>query len=158
MSASGKIRVLVMGIASRLDRVAWVGPLLARVTLAGVFIPSGWGKLHDLGKVASYFEELQIPAPHFNAFLVASTELVGGILVLVGFATRVASLPLAFTMLVAILTAKRAEIHGFTSLVAFDEFAYLTMFLWLAVAGAGRASLDHLLLRKSSSTSAVLVT
>jgi putative oxidoreductase len=158
MSASGKIRVLVMGIASRLDRVAWVGPLLARVTLAGVFIPSGWGKLHDLGKVASYFEELQIPAPHFNAFLVASTELVGGILVLVGFATRVASLPLAFTMLIAILTAKRAEIHGFTSLVAFDEFAYLTMFLWLAVAGAGRASLDHLLLRKSSSTSAVLVT
>ena len=158
MSAPRKIRVFVEGVTSRLDKIAWVGPLLGRLTLAGVFIPSGWGKLHSLAKVASYFEELDIPAPHFNAFLVASTEFLGGILILVGFATRVASLPLAFTMLIAILTAKRTEIHGFTSLAAFDEFAYLTMFVWLAVAGAGRASLDHLLVRKSGSRSAVPVT
>jgi len=157
MSALGNIRTFVEGVTSRLDKIAWVGPLLGRLTLAGVFIPSGWGKLNGLSKLASYFEELHIPAPHFNALLVASTEFLGGILVLVGFATRFASLPLAFTMLIAILTAKRSQIDGFTSLAAFDEFAYLTMFLWLAVAGAGRASLDHLIVRKSDSTSAAPV-
>src|ERR1700687_1308403 len=151
MAALGKIRVLVEAVTTRLDKIAWVGPLLARLTLAGVFIPSGLGKMHDLSKVASYFEELHIPAPNFNALLVASTELFGGILVLVGFATRFASLPLAFTMIIAILTAKRAQIDGFTSLAGFDEPAYLTMFLWLAAAGAGRASLDHLFARKSAS-------
>lgn len=150
MAGSGKIRIWVKAVTSRLDKIAWVGPLLARLTLAGVFIPSGWGKLHSLSKLASYFEELQIPAPQFNALLVASTEFIGGILVLVGLATRFASLPLAFTMLIAILTAKRAQIDGFATLAAFDEFAYLTMFIWLAVAGAGRASLDHLLARRSS--------
>jgi putative oxidoreductase len=48
-------------------------------------------------------------------------------------------------MTVAILTAKRPEIDGIRSLLAFEEFTYLAGFLWLFVAGAGRASLDALL-------------
>jgi putative oxidoreductase len=67
--------------------------------------------------------------------------------VLVGLGTRLASLPLAFTMVVAILTAKRAELDGLTSLVGFDEWAYLVFFVWLAVAGAGPLSLDALVRR-----------
>jgi len=46
---------------------------------------------------------------------------------------------------VAILTAKRPEIDGIRSLLSFDELTYLSGFLWLFVAGAGRASLDTLL-------------
>jgi uncharacterized membrane protein YphA (DoxX/SURF4 family) len=48
------------------------------------------------------------------------------------------------TMVVAILTAKRPEIDGLRSLLAFDESIYLAGFLWLLVAGAGKASLDWL--------------
>ena len=63
---------------------------------------------------------------------------------LLGLGTRLVSLPLAFTMVVAILTAKRGDITGLTSLVGFEEWSYLVFFIWLAVAGAGPLSLDRL--------------
>jgi putative oxidoreductase len=129
------------------DKIAFVGPTLARLTVGLVFIGTGWGKLHSLGDVTDFFASLHIPAPGFNARLAAGTEFFGGILVLVGLATRFASLPLAFTMVVAILTAKRADITGLTALVGFEEWSYLVFFIWLALAGAGPISLDRLVSR-----------
>jgi putative oxidoreductase len=129
------------------DKLAFLGPALARLTVGLVFIGTGWGKLHSLGDVTEFFASLHIPAPGFNARLAASTEFFGGILLLVGLGTRLVSLPLAFTMVVAILTAKRADITGITALVGFEEWSYLVFFLWLAVAGAGPLSLDALVAR-----------
>ena len=129
------------------DKLTFIGPTLARLTVGLVFIGTGWGKLHSLGDVTEFFTSLHIPAPGFNARLAASTEFFGGILVLVGLGTRLASLPLAFTMVVAILTAKRADINGLTALVGFEEWSYLVFFIWLAVAGAGPLSLDNLVTR-----------
>lgn len=126
------------------DRAYFMGPLLVRLTLGVVFIGTGWGKLHSLPDVSAFFASLHIPAPGFHARLVATTELVGGILILVGLGTRLVSLPLAFTMVVAILTAKRDQVEGISSLLGFEEWSYLVMFLWLAVAGAGAISLDAL--------------
>jgi putative oxidoreductase len=127
------------------DRLAWLGPLLVRISLASVFVVTGWGKLHDLGKVTGYFTELGLPLPGLTAIVVATTEFVGGSLVLVGLFTRLASLPLAFSMLVAILTAKRGDIDGVATLFGFNEFTYLACFVWLVVAGAGAVSLDRVL-------------
>jgi putative oxidoreductase len=95
--------------------------------------------------VTSFFTELGIPFPAAQAAMVSVIELVGGSLVLVGLVTRFAALPLMAVMAVAILTAKRPEIDGIRSLLAFEEFTYLAGFLWLFVAGAGKASLDALL-------------
>jgi putative oxidoreductase len=128
-------------------KLGFLGPTLARLTVGLVFIGTGWGKLHSLGDVTDFFASLHIPAPGFNARLAASTEFVGGILVLAGFGTRLAALPLAFTMVVAILTAKRGDITGITALVGFEEWSYLVFFIWLALAGAGPISLDALVRR-----------
>jgi putative oxidoreductase len=68
-------------------------------------------------------------------------------LLLAGLFTRVAAVPLMGTMVVAILTAKRDEIHDLADLVGLNEFAYLALFLWLAVAGPGKLSLDYLVRR-----------
>jgi putative oxidoreductase len=130
------------------DKLAFLGPALARLTVGLVFIGTGWGKLHSLGDVTDFFASLHIPAPGFNARLAASTEFFGGILVLVGLGTRLVALPLAFTMVVAILTAKRGDITGLTALVGFEEWSYLVFFIWLALAGAGKLSLDHLVTRR----------
>jgi putative oxidoreductase len=128
-----------------LEKVSWVGPLALRLSLGAVFLGTGWGKLHDLPKVTSFFTDLGIPFPAAQAAMVSGIELVGGSLVLVGLFTRFAALPLMGVMTVAILTARRPEIDGIRSLLAFEEFTYLAGFLWLFVAGAGRASLDALL-------------
>lgn len=129
-------------VVTRLD---WLAPLLARVTLGVLFISTGWGKVHNLAKVAAFFAELHIPAPALQATFVSYLELIGGGLVLLGLFARLASLPLIASMAVAILTAKFDEVHGLPDLFGLVEWTYLAMFVWLALAGPGRASLDHLI-------------
>lgn len=142
-----KLKV-VRGYLDRLaPKVAFVGPLLIRVTVGTVFIGTGWAKLHSLGDVTAFFASLHIPAPGFNAALASCTEFFGGILILLGLGARLAALPLSFTMVVAILTAKLADVDGFTALVGLEEWSYLVMFLTIAFIGPGAASLDHLLSR-----------
>jgi putative oxidoreductase len=50
-------------------------------------------------------------------------------------------------MIVAIRSAKWADVDSLETLLGFDEFEYLALFLWLAIAGPGVLSLDHLLQR-----------
>lgn len=139
-----RIQDLIHRISRNLD---WLPPLVARVALGVVFMLSGWGKLHDLEKVTAFFTEIGIPAPAFQATLVSCVELIGGGLLLIGLLTRFAAVPLLITMVVAILTALRENIHGFGDLVGLLEFAYIALLLWLAVAGGGKLSLDYLVVR-----------
>jgi putative oxidoreductase len=133
------------GVAKAIEPV---GPLLARIVLGYVFARSGWGKLHDLDKVAGFFADLHVPMPAFNAVLVACTELIGGSLILLGLFARLAALPLMVTMIVAIATAKREEVESLGDLFGLSEFLYLVLFAWIAAAGAGRLSADHVLAKR----------
>jgi putative oxidoreductase len=121
--------------------------LLIRVSLGVVFATAGYGKLTHLERTVQFFRELHIPAPEAQAVFIGSLELAGGICVAVGLLTRVVSLPLAGTMVVAIATALLPEVSGALDLLSLDETLYLFLLLWLTVAGAGKASLDHLLSR-----------
>jgi putative oxidoreductase len=141
-SALARLRERLLNVCGKLS---WLPPLAARLAIGLVFLQTGWGKLHGLDKVTDFFTELHIPAPAFNAALVAWTEFLGGALLIAGLLTRLAALPLAFSMLIAILTAKRSEIDGLGSLFGFSEFAYLLIFGWLAIAGPGAVSIDRLL-------------
>lgn len=133
--AEGSLRAALL-------KIAWLPPLLIRASLAAVFVPTGWGKLHNLQKVTGFFASLGIPHPHFNAVLVASTELICGSLILVGLLTRLAALPLIVSMTVAIVTAKREDIEGVADLFALSEFVYIVLLVALVVGGAGALSLD----------------
>jgi putative oxidoreductase len=128
-------------------RAGFLGPTLARLVVGVVFAQTGWGKLHNLEKVTSFFTALHLPLPAFQAGLVGATELFGGLALLLGLGTRLFAAPLAVTMVVAVLTAKRDEIDGLGALLGLEEVAYLTMFLWLLVAGPGPLSLDQLIAR-----------
>ena len=128
-----------------LHKLAWLGPLAVRLTLGIVFATSGWGKLHALANVTQYFASLGIPAPHAQALLVSLVELGGGIMLVLGFGTRLAALLLAGVMVVAIWTAKLPEVHGVVDLAGTVEVAYLVTLVWLLVSGGGAASIDRVL-------------
>lgn len=132
------------------EPVAFIGPLLARLTVGVVFVTSGWGKLHNLEKVTGFFSELGIPAPGFHAVFVSNVELVCGALLCVGLASRLASIPLICTMAVAILTAKWPELEGISDLLGTSEFAYVALLAWIVLAGPGSASLDAVIVRLRS--------
>ena len=90
-------------------------------------------------------EELHFPFPLLMAFLAKGSEMTGGIFVLFGLLTRPAAALIAFTMLVATLTAnlgKEWNIDGgFT--VSYFLFAMI-----LFTEGPGKYSLDKWLFRK----------
>ncbi len=142
MSLAHRAQQRALSLTRRLDGVA---PLLARLTVGLVFAGSGWGKLHHLDKVTAFFTDLGLPLPHFQATLVGTTGLVGGALLVVGLASRLAALPLMVTMVVALLTAKRADISGASDLFGVVEWTYLVLLAWIALSGPGRLSLDGLL-------------
>jgi len=142
MNLISRLQTRFLSIA---ERLSFLGPTLARLTLGVVFIGTGWGKLHGLGKVTDFFTELGIPAPAFNAVLAASAELICGALLLVGLLSRLAAIPLIVVMTVAILTAKLENLHGISDLLGFEEWTYIVLALWIAVAGPGPLSLDRLL-------------
>ncbi len=128
--------------------LAWLPPAATRLALGTVFVQSGWGKLHDLPLVVGYFASLGIPAPQLQAPFVAGVELAGGACLLAGLLTRVASVPLAATMVVALLTARRGDLASSSDLFGAVELLYLLLLGTLAAFGAGTLSLDALLVRR----------
>jgi putative oxidoreductase len=126
----------------------FIAPLVGRITLGVLFVSTGWGKVHSLAKVTAFFTDLGIPAPGLNAHVVSFVELIGGALLLVGLASRLAAVPLMVSMLVAILTAQREQVHGLPDLFGLVEWTYFALLLWVALAGPGKVSLDHLLFRR----------
>ncbi len=128
-------------------RLTWVPPLLARLSVGLVFVTAGWGKLQNLDKVIEFFRSLGIPAPELQAPFVAATELSCGLLLVLGLGTRFAAVPLVVTMLVAIRTALWSELEGAIDLFGREEYLFIVLLAWLAIAGAGAVSLDAILAR-----------
>src|SRR5579871_2542020 len=130
-----------------LARISWLAPLLGRLAVGLLFLSTGWGKVHNIEKVTAFFVKLGIPAPGLNAVVVGYSELICGALLVVGLVSRLATIPLIVSMVIAILTAKRGDIHGVFDLVGQDEFTYLVVLVMIAFIGPGALSLDHVLVR-----------
>lgn len=136
----------VLGLCARLS---WLGPLLVRVVIGVAFVVTGWGKLHNLDKVTEYFASLHIPLPGPQAAMVATIEFAGGVMLILGLGTRVAAALLIGVMAVATLTAKLPEAESLIDLASSIELTYLAIFVWLVLAGGGKASLDRVIARRS---------
>ena len=128
-----------------------VALLLGRLAVGLLFVSTGWGKVHDLAKVTAFFTTLGIPAPGLNAVVVGYSELLCGAALVVGLLTRLATIPLVVSMIVALLTARAKDIHGIFDLVGQDEFTYLVVLVMIAILGPGKLALDHLLAKKIES-------
>src|SRR6266702_1223747 len=145
------MRLLVDWLIGWPERVArhltWLGPLFARITVGWVFLLSGWGKLNNLPQVTENFIGWGIPFPHILTPLTSGIEFFGGLFLLLGLLTRISAAALGVTMIVAIKAAKWGDVDSLETLLGFDEFEYLALFLWRAIAGGGVVSLDYLLQR-----------
>jgi putative oxidoreductase len=126
-------------------------PLLLAVRLywGWQFAVTGWGKLHNIGKITEFFASLNIPFPAFNAHFCAGLEFVGGLLLILGLGTRFIGLLLACNMLVAYWTADHEALLAVFSdpgkFYAADPYTFLFASLIALIFGAGLFSLDRLL-------------
>lgn len=108
----------IYDILDRLKALDFTAPLLLRIFLAPIFILAGYGKLQLGASDVGFFEQflahpnvvawfgnsLGMPFPGLMAFLAAWTEFLGGWFLLFGFMTRLISVPLMITMIVAATT------------------------------------------------------
>jgi putative oxidoreductase len=141
------VQWLIAWPARAARHLTWLAPLFARITAGWVFLWSGWGKLSSLPQVTENFIGWGLPAPHLLAPFVSGVEFFAGLFLLVGLFTRISAGALGVTMIVAIRSAKWGDVDSVETLLGFDEFEYLALFLWLAIAEAGPLALDHWLQR-----------
>ncbi len=86
-----------------LQQLSFLGPLTLRIFLFFPFYMAGAQKLGHIEDTAYWFEHsLNLPFPLIMAYLAGLTEYLGAFLLLIGLATRLTSIPLIITMLVAI--------------------------------------------------------
>jgi putative oxidoreductase len=126
--------------------------LAVRLYWGWQFAQSGWGKLHHLDKITSFFTTLNIPFPAFNAHFISSLEFVGGILLILGIGARLIGLLLAVNMLVAYWTADHEALFSIFSdpgkFYIADPYTFLFASAMVVVFGAGLFSMDSLLVRR----------
>lgn len=125
---------------------ASAGTLIIRVILGIIFLAHGLDKFGSgIGNIEGFFESLGIPA--FMASVVAIIEIVGGIALILGLATRIASVVLGIVLIVAIVQAKLGM--GFLNGYELDV-ALLAMAAHLALSGSSLLSVDSLFAKKRS--------
>jgi uncharacterized membrane protein YphA (DoxX/SURF4 family) len=88
--------------------VDFLGPLALRLYLAPVFWVAGVEKVTGFDNIVQWFGNpdwgLGLPAPTLMAFLATATEVLGAVFLLFGFAVRWISVPLMFTMIIAVFS------------------------------------------------------
>src|SRR5262252_4280344 len=137
--------------------------VLIRWMAGGVFLWEGILKFVYTNQGVGRFTKIGIPAPEFMAHFVAVLEIVGGMLLIAGFLTRLIAIPFVIEMIVAILSTKVSLYLGTSPLPLppsppqtgmwavlheiRSEYAQLMSVLFLFIAGPGPWSFDAILAR-----------
>ncbi len=140
------------GISEKLSLLQSPFLLAVRLYWGWQFAQTGWGKMHNVAKITGFFTSLHIPFPAFNAHFIAGLEFFGGLLLILGLATRLTGLLLAGNMLVAYWTADHEALVSIFSdpgkFYVADPYTFLFASLLVLVFGAGLFSLDAFLLKR----------
>ena len=131
------MQVLLAGPASGPRATA---ALAARLGAGAIFLAFGAGKFTDHASEVASFRGYSLPSPDAFVYAIGVIEVGGGALLVVGLATRVASLALAGDMVGAIIASGIA--HG--ELVSLTLApGLLVAMLFLLWNGPGRTALDR---------------
>jgi putative oxidoreductase len=135
---------------SPLSRLASLAPLAVRVIAGIIMLAHGWQKLTEMGPGnigGQMLAGLGVPLPVFTGYVVTLVELIGGILLIVGFLSRLAALLLTIDLVIAILLVKVnvGFLSGSSGTGAELDLALIAGFLVILFAGPGRLSVDHAL-------------
>lgn len=134
-------------LLTQLQRIEWLGPLVMRVGFGYFWLETGIAKVHNLAGFTQRFVGWGIPYPAFSATLSAWTELLGGLLIMLGLFTRLVCIPMLINMAVAVVLVVSAHLTGLDDYVEADEIVYSLIFFWLLISGPGKASVDALVAR-----------
>jgi putative oxidoreductase len=123
--------------------------LIIRLYWGWQFFQTGMGKLSHIDKITGFFQSLGIPFPMLNAYLAGTTECFGGLCLLLGLGSRLITIPLIFTMIIAYVTAERDALMSIFSnpdkFTGADPFLFMLAAVIVFLFGPGIISGDSLL-------------
>ena len=123
------------------------GLLAVRLLSGGMMLTHGLPKFDRLfGEGPVKFADPFGLGPEISLGLVLFAEVGCSLLVMAGFKTRWATLPLLFTMLMAAFYAHGSDPFSEKEL----SLLFFTLFLSVLISGGGRFSLDHIRYFKAS--------
>ncbi len=147
--------------------------ILIRLMVGGVFFWEGILKFVYTIQGVGRFTKLGIPFPDLTAHFVAGLEIVGGLLLIGGYLTRLIAIPFVIEMIVAVLSTKISLYLGTSPLplppvppqVGFwavlhearSDYAQIMTVLFLLIAGPGRWSIDALLAQRRERKRATVI-
>lgn len=134
-----------------LQKLQSVSLLMVRLILAYGFYEPAKLKWSDISSVAEWFGSMGYPLPTLQAYMAATTEASGVLLLTLGLFTRLISIPLMVVMIVAIVTVHlpngfEAGNNGFEI-----PLYYIIMLFVLLTHGGGKFSLDWVLFKSKAS-------
>lgn len=123
--------------------------IIIRLMVGAVFLSEGIQKfLFPAVRGAGRFEKIGLPNPEFLGGFVGAFEIISGILILLGLATRLAAIPTLVIMLVAIATTKSEVLQneGFWPMMhgSRTDWSMLLGSIYLIIRGGGKWSVDSL--------------
>jgi putative oxidoreductase len=119
-------------------------PLLGRVLLSMIFIGGGLGKVAAPDATIGYIASHGLPLPSVAYVVSVAIELGGGILILVGFQTRLIALLMAIFCVVTAVVFHYVPGDRNMMINFMKNFAIAGGFLQLVAWGAGAWSVDAL--------------
>ena len=128
-----------------------IGALILRVTLGAIFFIHGVVKFQGgIENTAGWFESLGLPGA--TAYGVALLEIIGGILLIIGLATRLVSTLFAVLMIGATLKVKLAiGFLGNGQMAGYElDLAFLAIAVYLVINGSKLLSVSQLIFQKDS--------
>ena len=117
-------------------------PLVGRILLTLLFFVAGYNKLMNVGGTAGYFGKLGLPMPDVTVWIVIAIELVGGLLILIGWKTRVVAWVMAIFTVATAVIGHKFWVDPSQATQFLKNLAIAGGFIMLAYAGPGRMSAD----------------
>jgi putative oxidoreductase len=128
-----------------------IGALILRITLGAIFFIHGVVKFQGgIENTAGWFESLGLPGG--TAYGVALFEIIGGILLIIGLATRLVSALFALLMIGATVKVKLAiGFLGNGQMAGYElDLAFLAIAVYLVINGSKLFSLSKLIFHRDS--------
>jgi putative oxidoreductase len=132
--------------------------LFLRLTIAWQLAESGLGHLMNVQGTAQHFKEWGVPLPVLSVYISGTTEIVGGIMLILGFGARFIAVPLLINFIVAYAAASRdnliqviagpKRLEGYDAVINDAAFTMIVLSLAMLAFGAGRVSVDYLIERR----------
>ncbi|MFS0779559.1 DoxX family protein [Neobacillus sp. 3P2-tot-E-2] len=134
-----------------------IGALILRITLGAIFFIHGVVKFQGgIENTAGWFESLGLPG--VTAYGVALLEMIGGILLIIGLATRLVSALFALLMIGATVKVKLAiGFLGNGQMAGYElDLAFLAIAIYLVINGSKLFSLSKLIFHRDSTNAKAL--